>query len=136
MRKFTLIEAVVSLVILSLALAGMLRLLTHSQSRINAAEEKWREMHMLTQGAEYFLLTGSENDLNVPDEVFPYEDHRIDGSVSDAEGLPEELVDQDNQLPLKKWEIRLLRTSDNSERMKVIIDRFDYQSMESENAAE
>ena len=50
--KFTLIEVVISMMILSLSLAGMLRLLTHSQSRISVAEERWREMHMLTQGAE------------------------------------------------------------------------------------
>lgn len=134
--RFTLIEAVISLVILSLSLTGMLRLLTHSQNRISLADEKWREMHMLTQGAEYFLLTGSENDLNVPDEVFPYEDYRIDCTVSDAEGIPEELNNQENQLPLKKWEIRLLRTSDNAERLKVVVDRFDYLAEGKENEAE
>ena len=130
MKQFTLIEVVVAMIILSLSLAGLLRLLTHSQSRISVAEERWREMHILTQGAEYFMLTGNEENLHVPDEVFPYEDYRIDCQVEDADGLPEELTGQENQIGLKKWTIRLLKTSDNSERAKVIIDRLDYSDSE------
>lgn len=133
---FTLIEVVISLVILSLSLAGMLRLLSHSQSRISRAEEQWREMHMLTQGAEYILLTGNEEDLSVPDDIFPYQDYRIDCTVEDAEGISEELSSQDNQMPLKKWTITLLRTADNAERLKVVIDRLDYSEQEAESAAQ
>ena len=126
--RFTLIEVVVSMVILSLSLAGLLRLLSYSQSRIGVADQKWREMHMLTQGAEYLLLTGTEADPTVPDDVFPYPDYLIDCTVDDAEGLPEELSDQDDQMPLKKWTIRLLRSSDREERLRVVVDRFDYES--------
>lgn len=134
--RFTLLEVVISLVILALSLAGMLRLLTHSQSRISRAEEQWREMHMLTQGAEYILLTGNEEDLTVPDEIFPYKDYRIDCVVEDAEGIPDELNSQENQLPLKKWTISLLRGSDHKEQLKVIIDRLDYSEKEAENEAQ
>ena len=135
-RNFTLLEVVISLMILSLSLAGMLRLLTHSQSRITRAEEQWREMHMLTQGAEYILLTGNEEDLSVPDDVFPYQDYQIDCVSEDAEGIPEELGSQENQLPLKKWTISLLRASDHSERLKVIIDRLDYSEKEADSEAQ
>ena len=131
--KFTLIEVVVSMLILSLSLAGMLRLLTHSQSRVGMAEERWREMHMLTQGAEYFLLTGSESDLHVPDEVFPYKDYLIECTVGEVEGIPEEFTSLENQLLLKKWTIKLLRASDRSESQKIIIDRFDYSNQEAES---
>ncbi|MBQ4328834.1 MAG: type II secretion system protein [Lentisphaeria bacterium] len=124
--KFTLIEVVISLMILSLSLAGMLRLLTHSQSRISVAEERWREMHMLTQGAEYILLAGTESDLNVPDDVFPYDDYLIECTVDDNDDIPEDFTGQENQLLLKKWTIKLIKASDRSERLKVIIDRFDY----------
>lgn len=134
--KFTLIEVVISMLILSLSLAGMLRLLTHSQSRISVADERWREMHMLTQGAEYFLLTGSESDLHVPDEVFPYKNYLIECTVGDVEDIPEDFTSQENQLLLKKWTIKLIRSSDRSERQKVIIDRFDYSSKEVESETE
>ena len=110
--RFTLIEVVIALAILSLSLAGMFRLLSSSQLRIANAEEKYREMHMLTQGVEYLMLTGTEEDLSVPDEVFPYTDYLIDCTVEEADGLPEELTGQENQLPLKKWVVHLIRASD------------------------
>ena len=135
-RNFTLLEVVISLVILSLSLAGMLRLLTHSQNRISRAEEQWREMHMLTLGTEYIMLAGTEEDLTVPDDIFPYQDHRIDCIVEDAEGIPEELTGQENQLPLKKWTVSLWRTTDNSERLKVVIDRLDYSEKEADSEAQ
>ena len=134
--KFTLIEVVISMIILSLSLAGMLRLLTHSQSRISVAEERWREMHMLTQGAEYILLTGTESDLSVPDDIFPYNDYLIDCSVDEAEEVPEDFSGQENQLPLKKWTVSLWRTTDNSERLKVVIDRLDYSEKEADSEAQ
>ena len=128
--RFTLIEVVIALAILTLSLAGMFRLLSSSQLRVANAEEKWREMHLLTQGAEYLMLTGSEEDLSVPDEVFPWSDYLIDCTVDEAEDLPEELGSQEKQMPLKKWTIRLIRSADRQERLSVIIDRLDTQSAE------
>lgn len=131
-RRFTLIEVVVAMAILSLSLAGMMQLLTQSQMRIGDAMEKWREMHMLTLASEYILMTSSEEDLHVPDEIFPYNDYQIDCQVEDAEGLPDELKDQDGQLPLKKWTVKLIRVKDKAERKKVVIDRLDYTVSEEE----
>lgn len=128
--RFTLIEVVIALAILSLSLAGMFRLLSSSQLRIANAEEKYREMHMLTQGVEYLMLTGTEEDLSVPDEVFPYNDYLIDCTVEEADGLPEELTGQENQLPLKKWVVHLIRASDRQQRLSVTIDRLDLQITE------
>ena len=128
--RFTLIEVVIALAILSLSLAGMFRLLSSSQLRIANAEEKYREMHMLTQGVEYLMLTGTEEDLSVPDEVFPYTDYLIDCTVEEADGLPEELTGQENQLPLKKWVVHLIRASDREEKLSVTIDRLDLQITE------
>ena len=128
--RFTLIEVVIALAILSLSLAGMFRLLSSSQLRIANAEEKYREMHMLTQGVEYLMLTGTEEDLSVPDEVFPYTDYLIDCTVEEADGLPEELTGQENQLPLKKWVVHLIRASDRQQRLSVTIDRLDLQITE------
>ena len=85
---------------------------------------------MLTQGAEYLMLVDNNGDLNVPDEVFPYEDYRIECTVEDAEGIPEEFTGQTGQLPLKKWTIVLLRTSDGNECRRVIIDRIGYEEAE------
>lgn len=130
---FTLLEVVISIAILALSLAGLFRLLGHSQKRISEAEDQWRHMHMLTQGAEYFMLAGREEDLHVPDEIFPYQDYVIECTIEDAEGIPEEFKNQEGQIPLKKWTIKLIRTSDRQECGEVIIDRLDYSSAESED---
>ena len=129
-RAFTLLEVIVAIAILALSLTGLLQLLGQSQLRIANAEEKWREMHMLTQGAEYLMMVSNTEDLHVPDEVFPYPDYLIDCQVEDADGLPEELIDQSGQLPLKKWVISLIRASDRQVRLSVTIDRFGYEEAE------
>ena len=72
----------------------------------------------------------------MPDEVFPYPDYLISCTVEDAEDLPEELKNQENQLPLKKWTVSLLRASDHTERLRVIIDRFDYSEKEAAGEAQ
>lgn len=131
--SFTLIEVVIALAILSLSLAGLFNLMGQSTKRISDAETEWREMHLLTQASEYFLLAGDESDLTVPDEVFPYPDYLIDCTVEEAEGIPEELKSQENQLPLKKWTISLIRASDRKERLNIIIDRIDYSEKEVES---
>jgi len=128
--KFTLIEIVVAVVILTLSLAALLQLLTHSQLRVGNANEKWRETHMLTQAAEYILLAGNPEDPEVPEEFFPYSDYYIECSVEEAEGLPEEYKELDGQIPLKRWYIRLIRNHDQAERASVSIDRFAYEEAE------
>ena len=56
-KQFTLIEIVVALGILAISLGGLLQLAISSQLKISRAREKWEEMHMLTQAAEYLLLS-------------------------------------------------------------------------------
>lgn len=129
-RNFTLIEVVVALAILTLSLAGLLQLLSQSQLRIADAEEKWLDMHKLIQGTEYYLLAGDPEEPNIPDEFFPYPGYSIEFNVEDAEGLPDDYKELDGQLPLKKWEIKLIRHSDGAERGKIIIDRFGYEDKE------
>ena len=129
-KFFTLIEVVVALGILGLSLAGLLQLMTQSQVRIAKAVEKWKEMHCLTQGAEYLLLAGDPEDPVVPEDFFPYPEYTIECEVADAEGLPDDYNELDGQLPLKKWTISLLRTSDGTLRNKVVIERFGYEDAE------
>lgn len=129
-HSFTLIEVVIALAILTLSLAGLLQLLSQSQLRIADAEEKWMETHMLIQATEYLLLAGDPEELSVPEEFFPYPKYTVECSVEDAEGLPDDYKEIDGQLPLKKWEISVMRLSDNSVRAKTIIDRFGYEEKE------
>ena len=127
---FTLIEVVVALAILTLSLAGLLQLLSQSQLRIADAEEKWMDMHKLIQATEYLLLAGDPEELAVPEDFFPYPGYSLECSVEDAEGLPDDYKEIDGQLPLKKWEITIIRHSDGAERAKAVIDRFGYEDKE------
>ena len=128
--RFTLIEVVVALAILTLSLAGLLQLLSQSQLRIANAEDKWRHTHMLIQAAEYLMLAGDDEEPAVPDEFFPYPGDSVECTIEEAEGLPDDYKELDGQLPLKKWEIKLIRHSDGSELAGVIIDRFGYEEKE------
>jgi type II secretory pathway pseudopilin PulG len=131
--SFTLLEVVIALAILSLSLVGLFNLMGQSSKRISDAETEWQEMHNLTQAAEYILLAGDEEDHTVPDEVFPYKNYVIECEIEDSEEIPEEMKNLENQLPLKKWTIKLIRTTDRSERLKVSIDRIDYSEKEVES---
>ena len=74
--RFTLIEVVIALGILTLSLAGLLQLLTSSQERISKTTERWKHTHMLMQAAEYTLLQQKkEDDISIPEEIFDYPDY-------------------------------------------------------------
>ena len=126
MRKnFTLIEIVVALGILAISMGGLLQLAISSQLKISRAAEKWQEMHMLTQAAEYLLLHDEET-VEIPAEFFPYPEYEINCTYDEAEGLPEELENLTGQVPLKKCKIELIRSSDHKTVDSIIIDRFSY----------
>ena len=124
-RNFTLIEIVVALGILAISMGGLLQLSISSQLKISRAAEKWKEMHMLTQAAEYLLLHDEET-TEIPAEFFPYPDYEINCTYDDAEGLPEELENLTGQIPLKQCKIELIRSRDHKTVESVIIDRFSY----------
>ena len=131
-RYFTLIEIVVALGILALSLGGLLQLLVNSQLRIARSLEKWQELHIITQAAEYLMLHDEETTA-VPPDYFPYPDYEIVCEYEDAENLPEDYSNLTGQIPLKKWTIQLIRLSDRQVCRQVIIDRLDYTSVESED---
>ena len=125
-KQFTLIEIVVALGILAISLGGLLQLAISSQLKISRAREKWEEMHMLTQAAEYLLLHNEET-TEIPPEFFPYPGYEINCTYDDAEGLPEEFENLTGQIPLKQCRIELIRSSDHKTVESVIIDRFGYE---------
>ena len=126
MRKnFTLIEIVVALGILAISMGGLLQLAISSQLKISRAAEKWQEMHMLTQAAEYLLLHDEET-VEIPAEFFPYPKYEINCTYDEAEGLPEELENLTGQVPLKQCKIELIRSRDHKTVDSIIIDRFSY----------
>ena len=123
--RFTLIEVVVAMALLSVSLAGLLQLSINSQQKLIAADDKWRHEHMLAQAAEYLMLVDEEN-ASVPDDFFPYPGYSVEVEIDDAEDLPEEYNELVGQLPLKCWNISIVRQSDAESVASVNIDRISY----------
>lgn len=125
-RHFTLIEVVVALGILAVGIGGMLQLAISSQLRVANAVEKWEQVHVITQAAEYLMLMDEET-TEIPEEYFPYENYTINAYNDDADDLPEEFDGIEGQIPLKKLVIELTRESDGKVVETVIIDRLSYE---------
>ena len=128
-RCFTLVEVVVALAILGLSLSGLLSLAMNAQLKVARAVEKWENTHKMIQAVEYVMLFDDEN-LNVPQEFFPYDGYMVQCSVDDAEGLPEEFAEIDEAAPLKCITVELVRTKDNKVVDRVKIDRINFESEE------
>jgi len=124
-RRFTLVEVVVALAILSISLAGLLQLSIAANSRNADSVEKWESEHMLAQAAEYLMLQ-NEDGATVPEDFFPYSGFAVEVVCDDAEGLPEDYDGLDDQLPLKRWNIAVVRSSDGKKMAEVNIDRISY----------
>ena len=125
LRRFTLIEVVVALAILSLSLAGFIQMSISSGRTVGGAMDAWRSEHMLAQAAEYLMLQ-NEDRAEVPEEFFPYPGYSVEVVCGDPEGLPEDYCDLEGQLPLKCWNIAVVRNSDGKKMAEVNIDRMDY----------
>ena len=126
--SFTLIEVVVALGILTMSLAGLLQILTASQSRLARVYEKWRETHILMQAAEYYLLQPGEDPGGVPYTYFPYSDYEALCYYRDAENLPEDYINIPDQLPLRTCVVELIRLRDRKTVGTILVDKISYET--------
>lgn len=126
MRFFTLVEVVVSLAILGLSLVALLSLANHSQQRLMKARDRWTHMHMLAQGAEYYLLQPTEDPPYISTDFFDYPGYVVNFSYQDAQGLPDQLNQLENQEPLRCLVLELFRSGDNQVLERLTIDRINY----------
>ena len=108
-RQFTLIEVIIAIGILAISLASLFQIIATSRARIAKAEEEWRNMHMLTQAAEYVLLHISEVD-SIDRDFFPWRDYqvRIDYEEVIDPQIDEDFMSINGQLPLELCTIELL----------------------------
>ena len=126
--RFTLIEVVTAIGILALSLAGMLQLLTSSQQRIGKSADLWLHTHILMQAAEYTLLQKGQEEISIPQEIFDYPDYFANITFEEVvEQLPEELDNQQGQLPLTGVNIEIMRARNQEKVIGVVVDRFNYE---------
>lgn len=130
-RRFTLLEVIVAIAILSVSVVVLLQLTMSAQKRTIKSQDNWHRTHMLMQGAEYILLHSRET-TSIPSQFFPYNDYKIVVSYEDAKGLPDEYDTLAGQLPLYACKISLIRLSDGKELDSIIVDRIGYETELSE----
>lgn len=64
LKKFTLLEVIVSLIILTLGVSALLWQLSTASARMIQNEEDWLRSHELSQAAEYLLLYGPVQEID------------------------------------------------------------------------
>jgi type II secretory pathway pseudopilin PulG len=121
LRKFTLIEVVVALTILTLGLSVSLALATTAKNRIIRARERWKEQHALEQAAEYYLLTPGEGNIDV--RIFPYEEYYAECRVEPCEdNFPDGVDNIAGSWKLATVKIKVLSREDSHVLKEVQVD--------------
>ena len=118
--RFTLIEVVVALAILTLGILAGMSLMAASRERAMKAANQWKQQHIMTQAMEYFMLTDGRD--GIPEEFFPYKDYAVSCEYSNAEGL-----NDISQTPIPGWKLITmnvsLRNSSGTVIRKLSVDR-------------
>ncbi|MFZ2657124.1 MAG: type II secretion system protein [Victivallales bacterium] len=108
-RSFTLLEVVVALAVLGLAIVSSMEMCSSAVARMEKAKARWRNQHMISQAAEFFLLAGPGAQL--PHEIFPFSDARASCSVDNAQGLPADVDTVSGQWRLATYHVQLYDSS-------------------------
>ncbi len=74
-KRFTLIEVLIALSVLCLGILAATQLLSSAQTRSLRAQKEWREQHLLSLAADFYMLTSPDTPL--PEAVFPDRDYRV-----------------------------------------------------------
>jgi hypothetical protein len=91
-KTFTLMEVVVSIAILAMGVVTALQITASGTNRMTKAVTRWKVQHMLSQAAEYYLISGPNE--QIPDQFFPYEGYYPSCEV----GMPDLAEGIDNTL--------------------------------------
>ena len=74
------------------------------------------------------LQQKKEDDISIPEEIFDYPDYYPVVTFQElVDQLPEELDDQQGQVPLIGVKIEIVRQNDKKTVTEIIVDRFDYE---------
>lgn len=105
LNSFTLMEVVVAIAILALSLIAAMSVSSSAKRRIDKAYKKWEAQNMLSQAAEYYLLTGANTDI--PNDIFPYDNVQASSSVAECVTLPEDIDAYSGQWLLATYHVEI-----------------------------
>jgi len=98
-------EIIVAIAILALSLVAAMSMSSASKRRIDKAYKRWEAQNMLSQAAEYYLLTGANTDI--PDNIFPYKNVYASCSIIDCETIPGDIDTFSDQWILATYHIEI-----------------------------
>jgi len=87
-RKFTLIEVLVAMLIFGLSFSLMLQMLDSARTRIVRAGQRWSKRHLVEQATEFFLLAGVNE--TAPEKLLPEGLRATAQFLTDTSALPPE----------------------------------------------
>ena len=120
-KNFTLIETILAIAILALGLVASMSMSSSSKVRIDKAYKHWKAQNMLSQAAEYYLLSGTDN--VIPNSIFPFDNVQASCTISECEALPKNIDTYSDQWFLATYHIEI---SSNGKILKDIkIDKID-----------
>ena len=125
-KHFTLVEVIVAMAVMALALTAFFTLSQSAVNRIDKAYGNWERTHLLSQAAEYYLLFADEEPPDMPPEVFESNIYDVEMRYEDAENLPEDLTDLENQAPLRTLVLNLIDKNTEEVVDTLRIDRINY----------
>lgn len=105
-RHFTLLEVVAAIGVFAVGLSLVLGVTTGARLRVERAAREAHHRHMLTQAAEYYLMVDKGREAAPPEEVFPYEDYKVEVSYDDP-SLPDGCPDEINGFRLRAMKIEI-----------------------------
>lgn len=132
-NRFTLLETVIAVAILSMSLAVLFQLLASSRKRIAQTVDAWNNTHRMMEAAEYVLLHSNATE-SIPVTFFPYDDVRVYIEWDEISDIHEEYDGSiDGQKELQTCTITLVRADDGETLDSWKIDRILYDNGLTEN---
>lgn len=107
---FTLLEVVIAIAILSLGVVTAMSVIMQSNNRMERAYNKWREQHIISQAAEFYLLQGVN--AQPTQDVFPYssEGYSVSCVLEEPTQLPSSVEAHSHNWRLALLKITLTRS--------------------------
>ena len=121
-KKFTLIEVLIALAILTLSVTTFLVMIGSASKRVNKAAQRWENTHLLTQAVEYYMLNEANSNNNIDERFFPLADYKVECSFESPQGLPEDVEESYGGKALVAMRV-VLKDNDDKILDSVIVER-------------
>ena len=121
-KKFTLIEVLIALAILTLSVTTFLLMMGSASKRVNKAAKRWQNTHLLTQAVEYYMLNDARYSNNIDERFFPLDEYKVECSFESPQGLSDGVEESHGGKSLIAMRV-VLKNSDDKTLDSVVVER-------------